>query len=130
MMRKHFISMTYQPKIEPVQDGRCTQTIRTGRKFSVGDSILMHGWSGRPYRSPWGWRKRVTVTDILNILISEIGIHVDDGHIVYPWDDDMPNIWAKLDFIDPPTGEALRDILFGLNGAPDEPHEYQIIRWS
>ena len=42
-MRKHVMAITYPPKIEPVKDGRCTQTIRKGSKVSVSDEILFHG---------------------------------------------------------------------------------------
>ena len=73
-MRKHVMSITYQPKIEPVKDGRCTQTIRKGRRVAEGDEILFHGWSGRPYRSKWDWRKRVTVCQAIDIEISNRGI--------------------------------------------------------
>ena len=31
-MTKRVMAITYEPKIKPVKDGRCTQTIRTGRK--------------------------------------------------------------------------------------------------
>ena len=62
-MRKWNLSLTYEPKIQPVIDGTCTQTIRTvgkaGRK-SVGDLISFHGWQGRPYRSSWSWRMPYT----------------------------------------------------------------------
>lgn len=42
-MRKHVMSIAYPYKIDAVQDGRCTQTIRKGRRFAVGDEILIHG---------------------------------------------------------------------------------------
>jgi len=134
-MRKHVMGMTYQPKIEPVLDGRCTQTIRKGRKVSVGDEILFHGWEGRPYRSKWSWRKRVTVTTVINIIVHEDGIarppytsEFVSGPICH-WEDNYCQELATNDFIDPPTGEALRDVLFNLNGAPGGPEESQIIRW-
>ena len=64
IMRKLVMSLTYPPKIEPVKDGRCTQTIRKGRKVAEGDEILFHGWAGLPRRSKWSWDKRVTVTHV------------------------------------------------------------------
>lgn len=73
-MRKHVMALTYPPKIEPVQDGRCTQTIRKGDKVSEGDEILFHGWTDRAYRSPWSWRKRVSVNAVINIIVHEEGI--------------------------------------------------------
>jgi len=129
-MTKHVMSMTYPPKIEPVQDGRCTQTIRKGDKVAVDDQILFHGWAGKPYRSKWNWRKRVVVNEVIPILISEDGIDVFSipGHPL-PWQNIMVCRIAFDDYINPPTGEALRDVLFGLNDIPTEPKEYQIIRW-
>lgn len=130
-MTKHVMAITYPPKIEPVKDGRCIQTIRKGRKVSVGDEILFHGWSGKPYRSKWDWRKRVTIVDIIPTVISIHGMFFPtiDG-LVHKWTDPYPTKLARFDFIDPTTGEALRDVLFGLNGAPNHPEEYQIIRWT
>ena len=127
-MAKHVKAITYQPKIEPVLDGRCTQTIRTGRNVSAGDEILFHGWSGKPYRSKWDWRKRVEVKVIIPLLISSYGFRRPDSSWIR-WGCNTANELAALDFIDPPTGEALRDVLFSLNCAPKEPAEYQIIRW-
>lgn len=132
-MRKLVMAITYPPKIEPVKDGRCTQTIRKGRKVSVGDEILFHGWSGRPYRSKWDWRKRVTITNVESISVSSEGVQFYDIMSMdlkpMTWDSFWCTSLAIQDFIDPPTGEALRDVLFGLNGSPDKPEEYQIIRW-
>lgn len=55
-MRKHVLPLTYAPKIPAVLDGRCTQTIRAGRKFKTGDLVMFHGWEGLPYRSKWSFR--------------------------------------------------------------------------
>lgn len=128
-IRHHVMSMTYAPKIEAVKSGECCQTIRKGRRFAVGDEILIHGWSGRPYRSKWSWRKRVVVKMAEIITVSVDGVRFASP-IVYKWSNWRIDVTAALDYIDPPTGEALRDVLFGLNGAPDKPQEYQIIRWK
>ena len=132
-MRKHVMALTYPPKIEPVQDGRCTQTIRKGDKVSEGDEILFHGWQGLPYRSKWNNRKRVTVKSAESISISVDGIQFYDSMamIIRPtaWNSFWTRSLAIRDFIDPPIGEALRDVLFGLNSAPKGPEQYQIIRW-
>jgi len=133
-MKKHVMAITYAPKIEPVLDERCTQTIRKGRKVSIGDEILFHGWEGRPYRSKWSWRKRVVVTLAENILVSKHGIQYYDSMamVIRPttWNSFWSTSLAILDFIDPPTGEALQDVLFGPKGAPADPVEYQIVRWA
>jgi len=123
------MAITYLPKIEPVQDGRCTQTIREGRKVSIDDEILFHGWSGRPYRSKWSWRKRVTVADVIQIQVFDTYFTRDGNPLRPSWNGKYGDILAKKDFIDPPIGIALRDVLFGLNSAPSRPEEYQIIRW-
>ena len=131
-MSKHIMSMTYAPKIDAVQDGRCTQTIRTMRKkeIRVGDSILFHGWSDptKPYRSMWDGQMRVTVTDVIYCFASTGGVKFKNNNII-PWDDIIIDIIAMNDFIDPPTGPALRDVLFELNSAPSVPMKYQVIRW-
>lgn len=126
-MKKHVMSMTYHDKIPAVLDGRCTQTIRTGRRFAVGDEINFVGYNGK------AWRKRVVVNSIDNITISYNGIgyyNANNYFSIACWGDFLTYGLASDDFINPPTGEALRDVLFGLNGAPDEPQEYQIIRWK
>jgi len=128
-MKKHVMALTYKPKIEPVRDGRCIQTIRKGRKFSVGDSILIHGWEGRPYRSKWSWRLRVEVQHIQNISIDARGIHRASHAIPLRWGSISVAEIAKNDFIKPSTGEALKEVLFGLNGVPTKSEAYQIIRW-
>lgn len=132
-MSKLVMAITYQPKIEPVKDGRCKQTIRMGGKVSINDEILFHGWAGKPYKSKWDWRKRVVVTNVESIYISEsvICFYVSNkkDFVGKSWDSFWAGSLAIQDFIDPPTGEALRDVLFKLNGAPAEPEEYQIISW-
>lgn len=131
-MTKHVMALIYEPKIEPVRDGRCTQTIRKGRKVSVGDSILFHGWEGKPYRSKWSWQRRVTVSKAIQILIHDEGI----SEVRKDWIGPVSHWWGNYckalavdDFIEPATGEALRDVLFKFGGAPSAPEKYQIIRW-
>jgi len=123
------MSLTYPHKIEPVKDGRCTQTIRKGDKVSKGDKILFHGWTGLPYRSKWNNRQCVTVTKVTNILISNAGIKICGGWF-YSWYSEKIRELADLDYIFPVCGFELKKVLFGLNGAPNEPEKYQIIRWK
>ena len=127
-MAKHIMSMTYAPKIDAVQDGRCTQTIRKRGTIKAGDSIMFHGWSGKAYRSKWNDKMRVTVTEVIHFLASTDGLKFENTKTI-PWDDIIIDIIAMNDFIDPPTGPALRDVLFELNGAPSTPEKYQVIRW-
>ena len=132
--KKHVMSMTYGPKIKPVQDGECAQSIRKGSKYSVGDSVLLHGWSGIAYRSGWNGRMRLNVIAVGNIKISKAGIHftgkITGFKYVITWDDERLNELAAADFIDPPTGEGLRGALFKSNEIPEEPEDYQVIIWE
>ena len=98
-MSKFVRAFTYAPKIEGVKDGTITQTIRPGMKLRKGDEILFHGWSDKPYRSPWNWRRRVTVTEVRIILIFSDGFVVENASLIVPWKglDDI----AILDGIEP-----------------------------
>lgn len=135
-IKKHIMSITYGPKIKPVQDGLCVQTIRKGKRFAVGDSILIHGWSNpkKPYRSPWNGQMRVTVVKVATIKICKFGIgfigQVTGFKYCIPWEDERLNELATADFIDPPTGIGLRDVLFDLNSAPSAPLDYQVVIWE
>ncbi len=130
--RKWNVPLTYEPKIEPVKQGTIWQTIRKGRKYSVGDLIRFYIWEGKPYRS-----KRHNITGYM-ILKEVWPITIFHGGISFPsslgGDDeadwrDLDRL-AALDGIIPPTGEALRDVLIAKNGKiPSEGIETQIIRW-
>ena len=128
--RKWNIPLTYAPKIPGVCDGTIRQTIRVGTKFHVGDLVSFHGWEGRPYRSKWSFRTPYFA------LTTARAIRIVPGGIVVPglrreeycaWSalDDL----AARDGIEPPTGEALRDVLLGMHRIPNEGVEAQILRW-
>jgi len=121
--RCHTMAMSYAPKIEPVRCGKCTQTIRKGRNVSVGDEILFHDSD---------WNKLVIVDHAEPIIISSDSIcfYDSDKNIqTKSWDSFWADVLAIRDYIVPQTGPALRDVLFGFYGVPDEPEKYQIIRW-
>ena len=142
-MKKYNLPLTYAPKIPKVLDGRCTQTIRAGRKFKVGDMVSFHGWEGRPYRSKWSFRTPYfeihTVWDILvwrtGILFPEMKSHVD-------YSSEHFTAWLFLDWlavlvgIVPETGEELGRVLLEMNElVPTENNllgelEMQVIRWT
>ena len=130
-MKKHVRAITYAPKIPAVRAGTCRQTIREGDKVSAGDEILWHGWEGAPYKTPWNWRLRVTVTEVIPITIhKDMGVYFraeNNRTGWFKWNSARVNRIAKDDFIAPPTGVALRDVLAGLNGSADG--DCQIIRW-
>jgi hypothetical protein len=129
MTRKWNIPLTYAPKIAGVLDGTITQTIRTGRKFSVGDLVSFHGWEGRPYRSKWSFRTPYAPLEtVIPIQIRPDGIKTTGAYgAYYRWS--RLTLLARLDGIEPPTGEALRDVLLGMHKTPDEGIEAQILRW-
>jgi len=71
-MKKHILPLTYEPKIQAVIEGTCTQTIRPmnwSNQKKPGDLIMFHGWEGKPYRSKWSFRtpywKLIEVIDVL-----------------------------------------------------------------
>ena len=133
MIHKWNLPLTYEPKIQPVIDHRCYQSIRIGRKFEVPDLVRFYIWLGKPYRS-----KRKTITGYMPIkMIYPINI--------YPWgiENGKPGmegerfLWeqcdllAESDYIVPPTGEALRDVLIEKNGKiPEKGIAAQVIRWK
>jgi hypothetical protein len=129
--RKWNLPLTYAPKIPGVIDGTIRQTIRVGRKFRVGDLVSFHGWEGRPYRSKWSFRTPYfTLTMARAIRIVPGGIVVPPRPLhgeYYAWRalDDL----AARDGIEPPTGEALRDVLLGMHKIPADGIEAQILRW-
>lgn len=135
-MRKRIMSITYTPKIEPVQTGECIQTIRKGHQFEVDDSVLIHGWAGTAYRSRWNKRMRVTITGVTPIVVdSFLGIgtqYQPKSNLIklHPWDSEYVDDLAALDYIDPPTGVELKKVLFKLIDESDGPEWYQIIRWE
>lgn len=73
---KHVLPLTYKPKIADVRDGYCIQTIRPkseSRPKNVGDFIMFHGWSEKPYRSKWDWRTPyMKITDVFSIQFLKI----------------------------------------------------------
>jgi hypothetical protein len=134
--RRWNLPLTYEPKIEAVKVGTCTQTIRVIGKAGpkrVGDLISLHGYvNGRG--TPWTWRTpymEIVVSDPIRVFNE--GIRFDaswsNRTLIHPW-----NIlgWiAREDGIVPPTGEALRDVLISKNGKiPPDGIEAQIIRWN
>jgi hypothetical protein len=129
-MRKWNLPLTYEPKIQPVIDGTIRQTIRTGRKFSVGDLVRFYKWTGRPYRSP-----RITITEYQQIIICLDIIINHEGIRDVTWEQGFVVLWngcdgcAALDGIVPPTGEALKKVLAEKNIIPAVGVEAQIIRW-
>lgn len=144
-MRKHILPLTYQPKIPAVLDGTCTQTIRAGRKFQVGDLVMFHGWEGKPYRSKWSFRtpywKTTYVKDIRVLHTGIIALLWKDEDPWFGWRKsqigkaslftwDTLDGLAELDRIRPRTGEALRDVLFSMHKIPDDGLLAQITRWD
>ena len=143
MPRKWNLPLTYLPKIEPVRLGECTQTIRfctiskskkhPGKiiRKEAGDWVRFYRWTGRPY---WSHPEYVTeympLLAVDDILVSPQGIKTKIDIDFLPWDHGLCQLLANLDFIDPPTGEALRDVLICKNGKiPQEGALAQVLRW-
>jgi hypothetical protein len=124
--RKWNLPLTYGPKIAGVCDGSIRQTIRVGRKFHVGDLVSFHGWSGRPYRSTWSFRTPyAALKAVIPITIRADGIEAPREFRSWGLLDEI----ARLDGIEPPTGEALCRVLSGMYKIPADGIEAQILRW-
>jgi hypothetical protein len=132
MSRKWNIPLTYSPKIQPVIDGTCRQTIRTGRKFSVGDLIRFYTWAGRPYHS-----KRTTITEYVEIKeVFAIDINFR-GIMTYNYEGFPAKFfkWDELDWlalkdgIVPATGWSLGAVLKDKNTIGTIGIDAQIVRW-
>jgi hypothetical protein len=125
----HIKALTYAPKIEAVKLGACKQTIRpAGRKeIKVGDFLILHGWEGRPYHSPWDWRIEVTVTRVDYVFMTNGGWVWTDTCSGVDWNelDDV----AQKDYIDPPTGIAMGE-LFNSMYDLSEGKVFNIIGWD
>lgn len=144
MSRDWCLPLTYLPKIEPIKQKKCTQTIRfctvsKSKKHpgeiirkQAGDRVRFYRWTGRPY-----WSHPEYITEYRELIVA-------DNVVVYPegilwviendrieWAHEHMDYIARCDFIDPPTGEALRDVLIGKNGKiPAEGAPAQILRWK
>jgi hypothetical protein len=138
-MTTHITSLTYRPKIEAVKEGRVRQTIR---RFNInkpkleGDNLILHTWSGKPYRTPWGYRLNTPIKTVLHLLYSDgdwmapcwNNINEFLGH-EYVSDEYIDKI-AYLDGIEPPTREGLEKTLLELNGLKTlEGTQWEVIRW-
>lgn len=133
-MKKHVMSITYEPKRGAVFNGKCHQTIRH-KSVDVGDEILFHEWTGKPYRSKWGRRLRVKVTQVVPIWISEEGISIIQTCKTpgkpQGWDHWKSDKLAEMDNIYPATGVELYNVLTKLNnGKVKLPSLFHIIRWE
>ncbi|HEY3419367.1 MAG TPA: hypothetical protein VGK23_02320 [Methanomassiliicoccales archaeon] len=119
-MAAHIMSLTYKSKINDVQAGKCRQTIRTHKENPckhVGDKIILHTWSGKPYRSPWGWRYESKIESLAVLFYSDGVWHMADSEgMFHPCESAVMDEIAKADGIFPPTKERLEATLKELNG--------------
>ena len=73
---------------------------------------------------------RATVVEVISIDISYCGIRTGDGTL-FSWGSSYAERLAQLDFINPPTGIELRNVLSKLNeGALNMQDRYQVVRWK
>lgn len=128
---RHMMAVTCKDKEQEVIDGKIKQTIRQGERIHEGDTLLLHGFEGRVYRSNWTWRKEVTVKRVQPIWVGDSGIAFTPSIVVIPWDSKMVNALAKADGVKPPTGVRLKEVLEAINGkfSKSRSEKYQIIRW-
>jgi len=127
---KHNLPLTYGPKIRGVIDGTIRQTIRTGQKYALGDLVSFHGWEGAPYRSKWSFRTPYfELSEVIPITLYPGGIEITGIIKLWFYWSQLDNL-ARLDGIDPPTGEALGEVLNDLYQIWDLGSiEAQILRW-
>lgn len=134
-MRTHIMGLTYGPKIDAVFNDECHRTTRLVQSdvpWNVGDKLIMHTWTGRPYRSPWGRRLDTEVVDLRYIYCKDGvgwfqssqpsrngGAQLTEG--------DMDGL-ALLDGIAPPTGSAYISTLMALNALTREQLHYATFR--
>lgn len=92
---------------------------------------MITGWDGRPYRSKWSFRTPYwKVKHVFPIIIFEWGFFNKYLNESWTWGQWEADRIAGKDFIDPPTGEELKRVLFSMHKIPPEGLEAQIIRWT
>lgn len=144
-MATYWKALTYEPKVQAVIEGSCTQTIRPGWNIEVGDMIGFHGWEGKPYRSKWTWRAGpYQVIESQHIRVYEDMILFfpyecfRDGFsatFAPPWEHQHIYQLARDDFIAPrkgersASGEGLKEVLKGFYGKL-EGQKFQVIKWK
>jgi len=134
-MKKWNLPLTYAPKIPKVLDGTCTQTIRIGRKFSIGDLVSFHGWEGKPYRSKWSFRtpywELIWVGDITAYPTEFVYFPPGPSYWgqKYLWNSLMGDRIAYRDGIEPTMGDELGRLLNSMHKIDKFGKEMQIIRW-
>lgn len=143
MTRRYILPLTYAPKIPAVLHGECTQTIRAGWKFKVGDLVMFHGWEGRPYRSKWSFRTPYwEIHTVWDVIVTHYGMQFPELKVHYDFSPkqfvhwDFLNWLAVLDGIEPPNGATLGNVLLSMNKIVPTVNnlfgecEMQVIRWT
>ena len=135
-MGKHVKAFTAEFKIASVRSGDCCQTIRRKSKtkpVTGGDSILFHGWEGKPRHSKWSWRMRVEVSEVMDVSIYESGIYQYHYPIIKNnhwsnWESETTNELAKRDGFK--NGAEMKEWFMEHYGKIlREENRFQIIRW-
>jgi len=129
----HILAITYQPKIEGVRNGTIRQTIRVFNPENpreLGDRIILHGWKGKPYRSPWSWRREGRIISIGLFQMSADCVRDTLGNMAFWGSSEQLKKMAEFDGIKPATGIELKHILESYHGKfTDKPVQMQVIRW-
>ena len=126
---KHTKRITYKHKLEEIEAGRVTQTIRKGRNVNVGDTI---------YFIDIDLEVKVLLTFPIFCFEDyvEFGYYNTEGEYQYThhtlWEDEEINNLAKDDGICPPIGLELKKVLlelYEMDAFPQDGLAMQIIRW-
>lgn len=145
--KTHITSMTYPPKVQAVRSGACRRTTRMyneNKPFVVDDLILIHGWTGRPYWSPWSWRMpKERIRKVIDMVVTDSTLTFWQDPIsgrpigseslrllILTWHDHEVDELARLDGIVPASGLEYRAVLERFHGKFTEvPVRFQIIEW-
>lgn len=124
-MRHHVMVMSYLPKSHAVRDGVCTQTIRRGEKYWVGDELTIGGTG----RYVWEWKISAVVTEVYNITVCPTGFRDHEG-MFHSWDSGIADYLAERNHIQPATGIELYNVLKRRFYATRSRDAFQVVRWD
>ena len=142
-MTVHYIALTYEPKIAAVRQGTVRQTIRRvgKRVYKVGDKLVLHGWAGKPYRSPWNWRTEAfTLKEVFKIYFDckdvaykvhpelSVGAMANTRIASLMGCDTLDDLAAR-DGIVPPSGLQLHKVLYEKNNKNYPLGDFWVLRW-
>ena len=141
------LTMSYEPKVDAVRDGKCRQTLRPVASKGkhpvvrrVADFALSYAWSGTPYCSTWKWQRKDTIVELVRMDCSLDSIFMywysqarDIMHPIgkfYEWDSPVIDDLARRDYIQEKNGLSLRRVIDDIYGlANHRILTMEAIRW-